>query len=48
LFDFVDTAVSTGFVSAANAALARRARPSPTQWSLAVAPPDAFTPKWLG
>jgi uncharacterized protein (TIGR00730 family) len=48
LFDFIDGSVSAGFVSPANAALARRAESVDDAVRLAVAPPDAFTPKWLG
>ena len=48
LFDFVDVSVSNGFVSAPNAALARRAATVDDAIDLAVSTPDAFTPKWLG
>ena len=48
LFDFIDASVSTGFVSPANAALARRALSVVDAVEQAVAPPDAYTPKWLG
>ena len=48
LFDFIDASVSAGFVSPANAALARRASASSTPSSRRSAAPDAYTPKWLG
>jgi hypothetical protein len=48
LFDFIDASVSTGFVSPANAALARRAFSVVDAVEQAVAAPDAYTPKWLG
>jgi uncharacterized protein (TIGR00730 family) len=48
LFEFVDTSVAAGFVSEANAALARRASSVADALELASAPADAFTPKWLG
>ena len=48
LFDFVDSTVATGFVSSANAALARRASTVDHAIGLAVSTPDPFTPKWLG
>jgi uncharacterized protein (TIGR00730 family) len=48
LFEFIDTAVSAGFVSVANAALARRASTVDEAVGLAVSTPDPFTPKWLG
>jgi uncharacterized protein (TIGR00730 family) len=48
LFEFIDTSVSAEFVSPANAALARRATTVDDAVRLAIATPDAFTPKWLG
>ena len=48
LFDFIDESVSTGFVSPANAALARRASSVTDAVEQAIAAPDAYTPKWLG
>jgi uncharacterized protein (TIGR00730 family) len=48
LFDFIDASVSAGFVSPANAALARRASRVVDAVEQAVAAPDAYTPKWLG
>lgn len=48
LFEFIDRSVSTGFVSAANAALARRAPTVDDALELAVSTPDRYTPKWLG
>jgi uncharacterized protein (TIGR00730 family) len=48
LFEFIDTTVAAGFVSAANAALARRASTVDEAVRLAVSTPDRFTPKWLG
>lgn len=48
LFDFIDTSVAAGFVSPANAALARRAVTIDEAIELAVSTPDPFTPKWLG
>ena len=48
LFDFIDASVSMGFVSPANAALARRASSVVEAVEQAIAPPDAYTPKWLG
>jgi uncharacterized protein (TIGR00730 family) len=48
LFDFIDASVSTGFVSRANAALARRAVSVVDAVEQAVAAPDSYTPKWLG
>ena len=48
LFDFIDASVSMGFVSPANAALARRATSVVEALEQAIAPPDAYTPKWLG
>ncbi len=48
LFEFIDATVVAGFVSAANAALARRAFSIADAVDLAVSTPDAFTPKWLG
>jgi uncharacterized protein (TIGR00730 family) len=48
LFDFIEASVSTGFVSRANAALARRAGSVVDAVEQAVATPDAYTPKWLG
>ena len=48
LFDFIDASVSAGFVSPANAALARRATTVDAAVAQAIAPADAFTPKWLG
>jgi uncharacterized protein (TIGR00730 family) len=48
LFEFIDGSVASGFVSAANAALARRADTVDDAVHLALSRPDAFTPKWLG
>jgi uncharacterized protein (TIGR00730 family) len=48
LFEFVAASVAAGFVSSANAALARRAVTVDEAIELAVSAPDAFTPKWLG
>lgn len=48
LFEFIDVSVSAEFVSAANAALARRATTVDEAVLLATSSPDAFTPKWLG
>jgi uncharacterized protein (TIGR00730 family) len=48
LFEFIDTAVSVGFISSANAALARRASTVDEAVSLALATPDPFSPKWIG
>jgi uncharacterized protein (TIGR00730 family) len=48
LFDFIDASVSSGFVSPANASLARRAASVIAAIEQAVAAPDAYTPKWLG
>ena len=48
LFEFIEASVSAEFVSAANAALARRAWTVDDAVRLAVSPPEAFTPKWLG
>ena len=48
LFEFIDATVAAGFVSAANAALARRAFGIADAVDLAVSTPDVFTPKWLG
>jgi uncharacterized protein (TIGR00730 family) len=48
LFDFIEASVSTGFVSRANAALARRAVSVVDAVEQAVAAPDAYAPKWLG
>jgi uncharacterized protein (TIGR00730 family) len=48
LFDFIGASVSTGFVSPANAALARRAVSVVDAVEQATAAPDAYTPKWLG
>ncbi len=48
LFEFIDVSVSAGFVSPANAALARRASTVDDAVSLAISTPDAFTPKWIG
>jgi uncharacterized protein (TIGR00730 family) len=47
LFEFIDASVSAGFVSAANAALARRASTVEDAVSLALSTPDAYAPKWL-
>ena len=47
LFDFVEATVAAGFVSPANAALARRATTLEDALRLALSTPDAFTPKWL-
>ena len=47
LFDFIDASVATGFVSSANAALARRASTVDGAIGLAVSTPDEYTPKWL-
>ena len=47
LFEFIDSSVSTGFVSEANAALARRASSVDRAVSMAISPPDDYTPKWL-
>jgi hypothetical protein len=48
LFEFIAGSVSAAFVSPANAALARRASTVDDALRQAVAPADAFTPKWLG
>jgi uncharacterized protein (TIGR00730 family) len=48
LFEFVAASVAAGFVSSANAALARRAVTVDEAVRLAVSAPDRFTPKWLG
>jgi uncharacterized protein (TIGR00730 family) len=48
LFEFIDATVSAGFVSSANAALARRASTVDEAVRLAVSTPDPFTPKWIG
>ena len=48
LFDFIDASVSAGFVSASNAALARRASTVDEAVRFAVSMPDPFTPKWIG
>ena len=48
LFEFIDASVSTGFVSQANAGLARRAVTVDGAVSMAVSAPDQYTPKWLG
>jgi predicted Rossmann-fold nucleotide-binding protein len=48
LFEFIDASVAAGFVSAANAALARRASTVETALGLALSTPDAYAPKWLG
>jgi uncharacterized protein (TIGR00730 family) len=48
LFDFIDASVAAGFVSAANAALARRASTVEAALRLVLSTPDAYTPKWLG
>jgi uncharacterized protein (TIGR00730 family) len=48
LFEFIDASVSAEFVSPANAALARRASTIDEAIHLAVSPPDAYRPKWLG
>lgn len=47
LFEFIDASVSAGFVSAANAALARRASTAENAVGLALSTPDAYVPKWL-
>ncbi len=47
LFEFIDTSVAAGFVSDANAALARRASTVEHAMTLALLPADAYTPKWL-
>ena len=48
LFDFIDSTVSAGFVSSANAAIARRASTVELAVELALSTPDPLTPKWLG
>jgi uncharacterized protein (TIGR00730 family) len=48
LFEFVDRSVAAGFVSAANAALMRRASSVDDALAAVTAPADVFTPKWLG
>ena len=48
LFDFIEGTVAAEFVSPANAALARRASTVGEAVRLAIAAPEAFTPKWLG
>ncbi|HSP28396.1 MAG TPA: TIGR00730 family Rossman fold protein, partial [Ilumatobacteraceae bacterium] len=48
LFAFIDSTVVTGFVSSANAAIARRASTVEHAVDLARSRPDPFTPKWLG
>ncbi len=48
LFEFIEASVATGFVSSANAALARRASSVDGAVAMAVSTPDAYTPKWLG
>ncbi len=48
LFDFIEGTVAAQFVSAANAALARRASTVGEAVRLAIATQEAFTPKWLG
>jgi uncharacterized protein (TIGR00730 family) len=48
LFEFIAASVATGFVSSANAALARRAVTVDEAIGLAVSAPDPFTPKWIG
>ena len=48
LFEFIDASVSAEFVSAANAALARRSTTVDEAVLLATSAPEAFTPKWLG
>jgi predicted Rossmann-fold nucleotide-binding protein len=47
MFEFIDASVAAGFVSDANAALARRASTVEHAMSLALLPADAYTPKWL-
>ena len=47
LFAFIDSTVSTGFVSPSNAALAHRAASIDEAIGLAVSAPAPFTPKWL-
>ena len=48
LFEFIDASVSTGFVSPANAALARRASTVDDAVRSVIATRVEFTPKWLG
>jgi len=48
LFDFIEGTVAAQFVSPANAALARRASTVDEAVGLAIATPEAYTPKWLG
>jgi uncharacterized protein (TIGR00730 family) len=48
LFEFIDASVAAGFVSAANAALARRASSVESAVGLVLSTPDAHSPKWLG
>jgi hypothetical protein len=47
LFEFIDASVSAGFVSSANAALARRASTVEDAVSLVLSTPDPYVPKWL-
>lgn len=48
LFAFVDSTVARGFVSAANAALLRRASSVEEALLAVTSPADRFAPKWLG
>jgi uncharacterized protein (TIGR00730 family) len=47
LFDFVDRAVGSGFVSPAHGAMAQRATDPFTAVELACQPPPGYSPKWL-
>ncbi len=48
LFEFIESSVAAGFVSSANAALARRTVSVDEAIEIAVSPAAAFTPKWIG
>ena len=48
LFDFIERSVAAEFVSASNAAVARRATSVDEADRLAISPPETFSPKWLG
>lgn len=48
LFEFIERSVATEFVSASNAAVARRATSVDEAVRLAISPPETFSPKWLG
>ena len=48
LFDFIERSVTDEFVSAPNAAVARRATSVDEAVRLAISPPETFSPKWLG